>query len=151
MNLLLEKIWIKLRNHMEGKSITGFVDSCTSLSKIAMFFNISPCASLDTRMPQQKLLYLLSDMGWNILCTIHMNPEFTKEIKFTKLMKAHTNVTSKQGMHKSIKTRNTTTSSTHILMHNMPEIYLTDNQSHQQFISSMLNSYNGAPGKIWDL
>ena len=32
----------KLRNHMEDPLITGLVDSCTSLSKLAMIFNISP-------------------------------------------------------------------------------------------------------------
>ena len=58
-------------------------------------------------------------------------------------MKSHTNVSSKQGIHKSTKVRNTPTSSIHIVMQIMSEIYLTDALSHKQFISSMLTSYTG--------
>ena len=65
--------------------------------------------------------------------------------KFSKLMKAPTNVTSHQGMHKSTKNNNTTISATHIVMQIMSEIYMTDSQSHQHSISSMVTSQNSVP------
>ena len=60
--------------------------------------------------------------------------------KFIKYMEYHINVTSKLEMHKSAKTRNTITYFTHIVINIMPEISMTDAQSHQQFISSMIPS-----------
>ena len=62
---------------MEDHSITGLVESYTSQFKLSMTFNISQCAAVDTRMHQHNLLFLLSNMLWNISCTIHMNPSCT--------------------------------------------------------------------------
>ena len=56
-------------------------------------------------------------------------------------MKSHINVTSNQGMHKSTKIGNIPSSFTHIVMHIMPVIYMTDSQLHKQFIYSVLPSY----------
>ena len=92
-NLKRHSLWIrlsldnrcnKLRNHMKDKTITGFVDSYTSLSKLNMIFNISPCASVATLMSQQNLISVLSNIAWSISCTIYMNPSFTEERKFKK-------------------------------------------------------------------
>ena len=130
---------------MEDHSITGLVDSCTSLPKLYMIFNTSPCASVGTIMHQQNLLYLLERMAWNISFTTHRNLSCTHERKFTKLIKSHTNVSSKQGIKKSTKTRNTPTSPIHIVMYIIPEISLTDAQSYKNFISSMVTSQTGDP------
>ena len=46
--------------------------------------------------------------------------------KYTTLMKSPTNVSSKQGIHKSTEICNTPTSSIHIVMNILPEIYLKD-------------------------
>ena len=55
-------------------------------------------------------------------------------------MKAHINVSLEQQIQKTTKTRNTPTFSTYIVMQIMLEIYLTDDQSHQQIIHSMVPS-----------
>ena len=91
-HLSLENSWTKLRNHMEDNSINGLVESLTSLFKLSMIFNISPGVSVDIWTPQQNLLSLVSNMEWNISCTIHMNLTCTQERTFTKHMKSHINV-----------------------------------------------------------
>ena len=53
-------------------------------------------------------------------------------------MKAHINVSSKQVIQKSTKIRNNPTSSIHIVIQIMKEIYLTDALSNQQLTSSMV-------------
>ena len=60
-------------------------------------------------------------------------------------MKSPTHVSSKQGMHKSTKISNTPTSSIHIVMQIISDIYLKGTKLHQQFISSMVTSYTGVP------
>ena len=72
-----------------------------------------------------------------------MNPSCTKERKFKKPMKSHINISSKQGMQKSKKIRNNPTSYTPIVMQIMTDIYLTDTQSHQYFIYSVVPSQIG--------
>ena len=52
----------KLIDHMEDKSITGLVYSCTAPSKLAIIFNISPCTSVATWILQYNLPSLLSNM-----------------------------------------------------------------------------------------
>ena len=64
---------------MEDHSITGFMDSFTSLSNFAMIFNISPCASVATSMPQQNIPSLISNMKYSISCTIYMSPSCDQE------------------------------------------------------------------------
>ena len=77
-------------------------------------------------------------MAWNISCTILVNPSGTQENPFIKLKRAPINVTSNQEMQKSTKIRNTLTSLTYIVMQIMPEISLTDAQSHEHFIDSVV-------------
>ena len=79
LHISLEKIWNKLRNHMEYHSITGLVKSFTSLFKLDMIFNISPCASVATRIHQYNVLSLILNMTWNISFAVHMNPSWTQE------------------------------------------------------------------------
>ena len=98
--LSLQEYQNKLRHKMGYPSITGFVESFTSLFKIAILFNISPYVSVDKLISQKNLPYLLSNMACNIACNIHMDPSFTQERKFTKPMKYHINFSSNQGMHK---------------------------------------------------
>ena len=50
-------------------------------------------------------------------------------------------------MHKSTKISNTPTPPIHIVMQIIPDIYLTDAQSHKQLISSMLPSLHFVPIK----
>ena len=59
-------------------------------------------------------------------------------------MKAHINVSSNQVMQKSTKISNTPTSSIHILMQIMQEIFQTGVLSHQQITSSMVPYLTGA-------
>ena len=132
---------------MENPSITGLVASCTSLFRLAMIFNILPCVSVDTLMPQQNLISLLSYMTWNISCTIPMNLLFIQERKLTEQMKSHIDVSSNQGIHKSTKIINTPTSSTYIVMQIMQEIYLKDALSHQHLTSSMVPSFTSVTRK----
>ena len=51
-----------------------------------------------------------------------MNPPYTQEINFIKMMKAPTNLSSNQGIQKSIKIGNIPTLLTHIVMYIMPYI-----------------------------
>ena len=60
-------------------------------------------------------------------------------------MKARINVSSKQFMHKSTKIRNTPTSSTHIVMKIMQDIFMEVTMSPQHLSYSMLPSFNGEP------
>ena len=115
-----------------------------------MIFNISPCASVATLMPQQNLLSLLSNMTWNTSFTIHMNTSCSLERKFTKPMKYHINVSSKQGIQKSTKISNTTTSSINIVIQIMSKISPTDAHSHQHFIFYMVKLQTSVPGKKSD-
>ena len=130
---------------MEYPSITGLVASCILQFKISMIFNILPCIPVDTLMHQHKLISLVSNMACNISSTIHMNLSCTQERIFTKQIKAHIIFSSRKGIHKSTKIRNTPTSSIHIVMHIIPGIYLIYAQSHQQFISSIVPSLDSVP------
>ena len=102
-----------------------------------------PCVSVYIWMSQNNMIFLISDMTCNITCTIHMNLSCTQERNFSKQMKSHINVSSKQEMHKSTKIMNTPTFSIHIVMQIIPEINLIYAQSHQQFISPMVPSMPG--------
>ena len=65
--------------------------------------------------------------------------------KLSKPMKFHINVSSNQGMRKSTKIGNATTSSINIVMRIMLEIHIADALSHQHFTSSMMPSFTGVP------
>ena len=82
-------------------------------------------------------------MACNISCTIHMNPSCNKERKSIKLKRVPFNIPSKREMHKSEKLRNNPNSFTHIVMHIMRGISMTDAHSPQRFISSMVPSSTG--------
>ena len=58
--------------------------------------------------------------------------------KIIELKRAPINVTSNQEMQKSTKIRNTLTSFTYIVMQIMPEISMTDAQSNEHFIDSVV-------------
>ena len=133
---------------MEYPSITWLVDSCTSMFKPAMIFNISPCVSVASLMPQQNIIYFFSNIACNITCTIHINLLCIQERIFFKHMKARINISSEHGMQKSTKIRNTPTSSINIVMHIIIDICLTDAHLRQQFITSMIPSFVGVPEKI---
>ena len=85
-------------------------------------------------------------MARNISCTIHIKISCIQEC-FSKQMKAHINISSKQAMQKSTKIRNNPTSSMHIVMHIMQDIYLKYSLSHQQITYSMLPSLTGVTRK----
>ena len=100
---------------------------------------------------QQSLPSLLSDMAWNISCNTHMNLSCIQERKISKQVRSHINYFSKQVMHKSTKIRKNPTSSTHIVMQIMQEIFLTGALSPQQLTSSVEPPMTVAPRKIWDI
>ena len=75
---------------------------------------------------EPDLLALKHGMGY--LMHHPHEPIMYAKIKRIKLIGAHTNATSKQGMNKSIKIRNIPTSFTLIVMQIMEEIYLADAQ-----------------------
>ena len=130
---------------MYDHSITGLVESCKSLSKLYITLNISPYASVSACMHQQNLISLLSNMTCNISCTIHMYPYCTQAKQLIKLIKYPTNFTSKQDMQKLTKKGYIPTSFTHIVIQIIKNIQLTDVTLHQQFIYSMVLSYNCVP------
>ena len=74
-----------------------------------------------------------------------MNPSCTQERKFIELKRVPINVTPNQEMKKQAKLRNTPTSFTHIVIHIMQGISLTDTQEPPQLTSLMVTSSNGAP------
>ena len=127
------------------------VASCTSLLKLDIIFNTLPYVSVDMWIIQKSLPSLLSDMAWNISCNTHMNLSCIQERKISKQVRSHINYFSKQVMHKSTKIRKNPTSSTHIVMQIMQEIFLTGALSPQQLTSSVEPPMNVAPRKIWDI
>ena len=67
--------------------------------------------------------------------------------KYSKQMKYHINVSSKQVMQKSTKFSYTPTSSTHIVMHITQDIFRTSALLHQQITSIMVTSLTLSLGK----
>ena len=74
-----------------------------------------------------------------------MNPSCTQKIKFTKIIKDHTNFTLKQVMQ-ILKNRNTPTSYTHILMQIMQDISVAGDISSQHLNYLMSPYYTGVLG-----
>ena len=141
--LFMEESWNKLKTRMGNTSITCLVASFKSLFKCSMIFNISPCISVSTWIIQQNLLYLLSEMAWDISCTTHIHPSFIQEMIIPKQMRSHINFSSNQVMHKSTKINNTPNSSIHIVMQIMPDIFITGYLSPRQITSQMVHLLAG--------